>query len=436
MAVYSGTGKASITPPVGTLLSGYNVIRPSKGVKDHIQARVIAIKSDQNHFIIISLDLLCIDKQYSGTLKSHVSSRFHIPQKNILVHATHTHSGPGGIFHESSFLWKAFPRVNGWTYDESLVEDQHEKIIKAIEDALSSLELCEVRYGETEVYGIAANRNSPDQEYVPKLKVVEFINVSGDRSILYHFGCHPTIMHADNQLISADFPGAASRNLEERDDIKLALFLNGPCGDISTRYTRRESSFKEVDRMGKLLSDGILSVLNETFPLVMTDFQSSSVSMEISLRKTADPEQLRKKLTLLQEKYEKEKSLGKSPAELRRLKSKIEGSTASIEIGRKLQNISSITTYVQFIKLGELIFVAVPGELFSETGNEIMQQYSNVPLIITGNTNDQIGYIVPEHYYKDDSYESSMTLMEKGTSENIRDQVTQNIGGMLNARKK
>ena len=36
-----------------------------------------------------------------------------------------------------------------------------------------------------------------------------------------------------------------------------AIWLNGPCADLSTRFTRRESSHAEVQRMGNLLKDAL-----------------------------------------------------------------------------------------------------------------------------------------------------------------------------------
>lgn len=427
MTIYAGTGKASITPPVGTPLSGYMAKeRVATSVHDPIHARVIAVKNGDNCFVIISLDLLCIDKVYTEQFTNRLSKRYHIPAENVFIHATHTHSGPGGNMADTAVVNKAFPYLNGWMpYDDTIVRAQHDQMMKAVEDALSSMESCEVRYGESEVHGVALNRNSPDQPHEPKLRVVEFKYTSGEKALIYHFACHPTIMHADSTDVSADFPGVTSRNLEQQDDIRLALFLNGPCGDISTRFTRRDSTFEEVERLGTLLSDGILRALDTTDDVDVSRLKSKYVWVEVQPREIEDSETLRRRLADLQQKYEEKQSQGVPLAELRQLESQIEGVATSIEIGDNIRDVAKIKTPVQLLRLGDIVFVGIPGELFAETGNEITASFSDVSLLVAGNTNDHIGYIVPKGSYEESNYESFMTLLEKGASEKFRDTVSE-----------
>lgn len=436
MTIYAGAGKASITPPIGTPLSGYMAKeRTATGVHDPIHARVIAVKHGDDRFVIISLDLLSIDKAFTDQFTDKVSQGFHLPAENVFIHATHTHSGPGGNLKDTSIVNKAFPYLNGWMpYNESIVQLQHEQMTKAVDEALSSLELCDVRYSESKVHGIALNRNSPERPHDPELRVVEFRQHSGKKLVLYHFACHPTIMHADNTDVSADFPGVTSRNLEQQDDIRLALFLNGPCGDISTRFTRRESTFEEVERLGTLLSDGILRALDHSEEVDVSRLKSKYVQVEIRPRGIEDSETLRKKLTDLQQKYRVMQSRGAPSAELRQLESQIEGVANSVEVGDNIRGITKINTLVQLLQLGDIIFVGIPGELFAETGNEITASFNDVNLLVAGNTNDHIGYIVPKGYYEESNYESFMTLLEKGASETFRDTVIKSVSDMVIGR--
>lgn len=430
MDILCGVGKASITPPLGTPLAGYTVQkRVATEVHDPLQVRVIAVKHGTDYFIIVSLDLLFVDKMYTDQLTRRVEERFHIPPENVFVHATHTHSGPGGNLHDSSLVQKAFPNLNGhMTYSPSLVTKQHDQIMSAIENALSSLELCDMRYGEHEVYGIATNRNSPHLPYDSKLRVVEFRFRSGDAAILYHFACHPTVMHADNLAISADFPGAASRKLEQRSHIRLALYLNGPCADISTRFTRRESSFAEVERLGGLLSEGVFHILSHTVPLENASHcHAWRQTMTLTTRDIPDPSILQTQLKELRRQYRLMKDRGQATADLRKLETKVEGITSSLEIGDRLQGISHVDTSLQIIKIGEIFFVGIPGELFHETGKEMTAPFKNASVLVAGNTNDQLGYIVPEPYYEQSSYESFMALLARGASEMFRDTVRSSI---------
>lgn len=433
MATSCGMGKISITPDLSTPLSGYMVKgRNSLEVHDPIQARVIAVKNNNDCFIIISLDLVAVDKTYTRKLAQKITDCFQIPSDYVFIHATHTHSGPGGNLSDVSLIRKAFPYMNGWApYEESIVTGQHDQIMLAVEEAISSLESCEIYFGQGKVEGVASNRNSFDQPFDSNLKVVEFRYSSGESDVLYHFPCHPTILNGNSFSISADFPGVTSYELEKRENIRLALFLNGPSGDISTRFTRQESSFKEVERLGKILSEGVLRVLNMTEPVKDSPFKSMKVPLQLPTREVADSLILKKQLVDLQSQYEEAKVEGKLTAELRKIESRIEGVASSYEIGNKLQGIEEVETTLQILRMGGIFFIAIPGELFFETGKEMNEALGQVPLLIAGNTNDHLGYIVPKKYYESSSYESFMTLLKKGSSEVIRDRVIKDVRKMM-----
>ncbi|MCJ7843107.1 neutral/alkaline non-lysosomal ceramidase N-terminal domain-containing protein [Lederbergia sp. NSJ-179] len=435
MTVYCGSGKKAITPPLGAYFAGRKFKKPAEGVHDPLYARVIAIKNDQQTVVFVSLDILYVDKAYTNQVKEQVNRCFGIHQENMLIHATHNHTGPGGNLAESSPIQKALPLSNGWVgYDDSLVKNQHDQIIKAIAAALQTMEPCELYYGKSRVDGIASNRNNPDQPHNPELQVVECKHPSGQSTVLYHFGCHPTIIDAESRLISADFPGETCRQLETKDTIKFALFLNGPCGEISTRFTRKEATFKEVERMSSLLSDGVLRTLNDTRKITDTDAIGKQQSLNVTVRKFEDEKSLNEKLVKLQTEYEKEKSIKGQSAKVRKLESEIEGFMYTLGTGRQLQGISDLKTYIQLIRLGEMIFIAIPGELFFETGKDIKDQFKDIPLFILGNTNDQIGYIVPEEYYENSDYESLMTLLEKGEAEHIRDSAVHSLYTVIDTK--
>ena len=89
--------------------------------------------------------------------------------------------------------------------------------------------------------------------------MAEILLKSGKRAIFYSFPCHPTVLSAGNLLVSADFAGQIEKHLHG----DFTVFANGAAGDISTRFTRQESSFEECERMGKLAADYILTLLEQ-----------------------------------------------------------------------------------------------------------------------------------------------------------------------------
>ncbi|MEK5052396.1 hypothetical protein CHH55_23810 [Niallia circulans] len=424
MNIYCGSAKVDITPTESKLLAGYMATRQSKGIHDPIYARIVAIRSQQTFIILVSLDLICIDQNYTVELRKKISDQTNVSKECIFLHATHTHSGPGGTIQETSPIWRAFPDL--WMpYDRILVNEQHKKIVEAVKLALENLEECKVSICEGEVSGIAANRISSEIEYSSILKVIEFEYCRTNKKIIvYHFACHPTIMNRDNLLISADFPGVTSSNLENENNVEIALFINGPSGDISTRFTRKEASFYEVRRVGTVLSAAVLELLIHKKQIKVDTISSKIEKVDLALRNIEDSAQLQHKLHELKQRHKIQKvTAGNNCAYLRKIESEIEGVSALIKKSGALENSLTISTEIQVLKLGEILFVSIPGEIFNETGTEITNNYNGVPVFIAGNTNDYIGYIVPEGYYASDSYEAYMTLLEKGSSEKIRDTI-------------
>ena len=79
---------------------------------------------------------------------------------------------------------------------------------EAIATARAGMERVELVVGRAETEGIAANRNDPDGAYDPRLTVLATRRADGSfQGVVCHFACHPTILGADNLLVSADFPG-------------------------------------------------------------------------------------------------------------------------------------------------------------------------------------------------------------------------------------
>ncbi|MGV3488766.1 MAG: neutral/alkaline non-lysosomal ceramidase N-terminal domain-containing protein [Tuberibacillus sp.] len=429
MSINCGAAKVSITPEGSKMLSGYAAHRPSAGIHDHLYARIIVLNEDGNYFIIVSLDLIGVDKIYTHQLRDKIGRKFNISPDAVFVHATHTHSGVGGVIPESQPIWKAFPIL--WApYDPELVEEQHESILQGVEKALSHLEPCQVRWGQTEVHGMAANRISETRDFDPRLHVIEFSEIEADKKvILYHFPCHPTILHADNLWISADFPGVVSQRLENRDDVEVAAFLNGPCGDISTRFTRKASNFEEVERMGNILAESVETVLEDTKPLEVGKLKCATASITLEFKEMENADLQKEKLAVLKCQLleaEKEKA---DPTFLRSIEAKMEGVESSIGLTAALKGYSEIETEIQVLRIGELSLVSVPGEMFHETGLRVSQLLKGQKILLVGNTNDYIGYIVPGHFYSEESYEVSMTLLKEGSAEKIQDQIIQLLEG-------
>ena len=90
----AGFAEIVITPPDGKcLLAGYN-LRPSTGVHDDLFACAVYFEDGPNNALLISYDLLAMERELIARLKSAVQQTLQIQPDHIFFTCTHTHEGP------------------------------------------------------------------------------------------------------------------------------------------------------------------------------------------------------------------------------------------------------------------------------------------------------------------------------------------------------
>src|SRR5665811_764060 len=79
---------------------------------------------------------------------------------------------------------------------------------------------------------------------------------------------HPTVLHKENHLYSADFPGFAASIMPLFEPfVTMPVFLNGAAGDMSTRFYRQSSDFAEVERIGTIVAESVAASLDVLEPM-------------------------------------------------------------------------------------------------------------------------------------------------------------------------
>ena len=149
MSVNVGFAKNDITPRVGVELAGFGpfLCRHSIAIRDNLWARAMAIKKDENYFIIVSCDLIGLGASYTEKIRNIVSEHLHIAPRSIMVHCTHTHSGPSNR------------EYSGWgEHDIPYLETLPYRIANACIEAWKNLTPAIVEHTEVPCEGIGLNR--------------------------------------------------------------------------------------------------------------------------------------------------------------------------------------------------------------------------------------------------------------------------------------
>ncbi len=228
----TGFAKRPITPQKSMTLAGFDRrTLPAQGTLDELYVTVLALQNgEEAPFLLCSFDLLGTDR----TLCEKVRQALPLPPERVWVCATHTHGAPrgafsGGISEEDAYI----------TY---LIHSCKAAALAAMNDLLPT----KAFWGETTVEGVASLRDVPRTQAAYAMPLLSLrLKRENDTLHWLQFQCHPTVLDESNLCYSRDLPGGiAGEN---------TIFTNGACADLSTRFTRMESSAKERDRLGLLI---------------------------------------------------------------------------------------------------------------------------------------------------------------------------------------
>ena len=92
----AGVGKADVTPRTGYYLGGWTrADRVAGGQHTRLQSRALVLQRDGRKVALVQLDLFMVPGGMVKHIGDALASRG-FSEQNILISASHTHSGPGG----------------------------------------------------------------------------------------------------------------------------------------------------------------------------------------------------------------------------------------------------------------------------------------------------------------------------------------------------
>ena len=234
----AGAARADITPPVGTLLYGYNPHQESTSIHDHLSVTVLAMQQGDDKALLMTVTVGDFQTALVDEIRGKISEFCGIPAGRIVVAATHTHSAPNVAGMEG---WGGVDRE----YVDSIL---FPAMLKASADAVAALQPAEYAVGVTEskvginrreqcLDGSIALGQNPWGCYDPYMTCVAIRNSETGAGILnlIHYGCHGTAAGC-NREISRDWSGIMIDRLEAETGVMTA-YWNGSQGDVGPRLT-------------------------------------------------------------------------------------------------------------------------------------------------------------------------------------------------------
>jgi len=428
-----GSAEAEIPARPGVILQGHIArAEPSDREMDPLRVRCCRFASAATQAILLSADVLEFSREWSEAFTRRVAATHGIPEGNIFLLATHTHTAPSAI--DLGML------KSDKTFLASLETTMSAAILAAGADMSPSVgALC-----ATTVEGIGINRRFPDPETG---KVSMRPNYSGEideevkgffifdaagrlRTVLVNMAVHPTTLGVSIHETSADYPGRIAANLRRefgRDVVVIPI--QGACGDIrpmvldGTGTEFAEGTERDIERIGEAIADRLA--------VAFADIMTREPKWIDGNRLAVSTRDIDLPFAYLPTCAELEALAARTEADIARSKGtpeKPEGFAASHENplltaetclawarGQLGTSFDASRTYIgpesipaRFSLLalgGSLLFFTLPGEAFCRIGKTLKRRALPTDMIVCGYSGGSVGYIPTKAAFAEGGYE-------------------------------
>lgn len=468
--------RADITPPLGIYWRMWGAARHdhATGVHRPLTATVGIFEphsssdsgGENDRLVLVSLDHCLLGKEEAELVVSTICKKCSLNVSQVLLTFTHTHSAglmsldrvglPGGELIPDYLKW---------------IADTCAKLTAA---AIANLEPVVISYG-TGRCDLAQHRDFWDEEnklfvcgFNPKghaddtVLVARITNASGQVcGTLVNYACHPTTLAWENRLISPDFPGAMRETIEGATGGAPCIFLQGASGELGPKegYV---GDVSVADKNGRQLGYAALSAIQGLAPpLTHFEYQGPVVSgailgdwrhKPISRERHVEIRQWQRTIDVLpvpyrpdlptregtQEllaKYSAEEEIALKtgdPAAARDARAMAERQTRLLRRLAQLPEGKAYPIDLHVWRMGDAVFVAVPGEHYSYLQTHLRARFpGRILVIITLAGGWGPSYVPTRETYGKGLYQESIAVLEPGCLENITNELARRIEKLL-----
>ncbi len=397
--LYLGAAKTDITPKIGCQLYGYSGDIFSGSIHDRLSAAAYVFKQDGVLSALVNVTVCLVKTELCAEIRNKISTEVGIPYENIIIASTHTHSGPN-------------TRGNvGWgDIDSEYCEEIFvPNIIEAVKNAANDMQEVTVGYAfDNSLVGINRRELRADNTmnlgqcswgpFDPRMTVICFKNTEEKLvACLVHYGCHCTAA-GSNTEISQDWPGVMVRRLETLTGAVCAFF-NGPEGDVGPRLTngRTGGDITYVEEHGGFAAHEAVRVFRKVNDYKQCDVKSVTDYVNLAVKP-------RESFEYAKSQYERHKNANygcniQTKDYYERLVNSYENGYTDKEF---------LTVEQTLIRIGNIIFVSFPYEMFSEIGLRVQRETKDYIVLSLSNANGSEGYFPTEDQLCRGGYEVAM----------------------------
>jgi neutral ceramidase len=413
--LHVGFGVGDITPKAGMEIPGGFQKHFSKGVREPLLAVACVLHDGKQTVALVGVDTVAVLKSTVAKARDLIEKETKIPGANVLIGASHTHTGG--------------PVIGSAGSDEDVVYTDMVAvgIASAVSRAWRSLHAAQVGIGTGREDTITFNRRflmrdgreithpgkpgtphhaeiiGPAGPIDPDVGVLAARGPDGKvLGIVVHFACHSTVVGGD--LYSPDYAGYLRKHLKARYGAETPVaFLLGPCGDITqvdNLSTAVEFGVDHADMMGQKLAAETVRTIGRMTWTPEAKLAVATESPMLAIRPEPDPVREKPAFGL--------------------------GSAWDLEYARERALLASIRRAtpeipceVQAVRIGPLGIVTNGAEFFCEYGLRIKKCSLFRPTWVVSLANEYIGYVATANGFAAGGYEprtarSSLMAIDTG----------------------
>ncbi len=282
----AGAASRVVTPDLAkgpVFMAGFDNNRRATAIHDDLFARCLALQPGETPLVICGVDSIGLFWDDVLRIRQTVKTKLG-RNADVIVAAMHDHQAP-----DTMGLWGSNAATSGINedYTSLVIERTAEAALAAIANLRpASIALAKTHPPELDTF---IHDNRPPDVHDAELILLAVTGAdSKPIATLINWANHPETLGSRNTQITADYPAAIYKRLEERRG-GVAVFVNGAVGGMQSPLGAKiaaipDNSFEKAERIGQRVADIGSDALEHAQPVNITryEFQERIVRIPIA----------------------------------------------------------------------------------------------------------------------------------------------------------